>query len=716
MATPFDKQPPALNPKRNTFDLSFANNLTMPIGKLIPVFCKEVLPGDSFKIETNFGIRFQPMTFPVQTRMRADIHFFYVRNRNLWDNWKKFIGRTDSDVTFPTIADKPIGSEFYNQGSLADYLGIPTNYASTTSEEITFQNSSFSNLSSFDSVQSFLDHGVKIVDSEIIELAIQNDTAAVNTNSFSADSILYSFGLLPNNTIIKSFSFSSTEYSSTLQYNLMQPQDLVFYRKNSLGLFDFVGLIRKGQNKILTSKGWKSYNERIGIDITKTLGNNVYIAGLAPFGAEQLQSLISFYELKNINKPIDIANLWNLELIRSQEVSIVDRAIATFKQNVTPLSALPFRCYQYIYNAWYRNQQVDPLIIDGKEEYDIFLENMKDGADDFPYELHERYWERDVFTTSLRTPQMGTTPLVGARIDNPAIITQEMQTSQGNLTINTNQDGKVIGINHYDVDLPFSSVEALNEAINFGISINDFRNVNALQEWLEINIRRGYRYKEQILSHFGVNVKFEELNMPEFIGAVTQDVNTSTIYNQSSSNGGILGDFAGVATALGESKHKVSKYCDEHGFIMGIMSISPIPTYPQMLPKHFTKLDTFDYYFPEFAHIGLQPIPIKEIAPLQVPADAVKQNETFGYQRAWYDYVGNFDEVHGEFRGTLKNYLITRLFDTPPVLDGEFLKIKEEDVNDVFAYTQSTDKVLGQIYFRVKAKRPIPFFGTPRLT
>ena len=65
-------------PKRNTFDLSFQNNLTMEFGKLYPVFLKEVIPGDSFRIQPTFALRMLPMVFPVQTRIKANLHFFYA--------------------------------------------------------------------------------------------------------------------------------------------------------------------------------------------------------------------------------------------------------------------------------------------------------------------------------------------------------------------------------------------------------------------------------------------------------------------------------------------------------------------------------------------------------------------------------------------------------------------------------------------------------------
>ena len=64
-------------PNRNAFDLSFTNHVTGSIGTLIPVLCKEVLPGDTFKIDSALGLRFMPLAFPIQSKCRAHIHFFY---------------------------------------------------------------------------------------------------------------------------------------------------------------------------------------------------------------------------------------------------------------------------------------------------------------------------------------------------------------------------------------------------------------------------------------------------------------------------------------------------------------------------------------------------------------------------------------------------------------------------------------------------------------
>lgn len=113
--------------KRNTVDLSFQNNLTTNFGRLTPVLCKEVLPGDSFDMDITSALRFMPMVFPVQTRMRVDFHAFYVRNRNLWEDWEDFICGTKEGLNPPVMSSK--NAESFTTGSLADYLGIPTTLA-----------------------------------------------------------------------------------------------------------------------------------------------------------------------------------------------------------------------------------------------------------------------------------------------------------------------------------------------------------------------------------------------------------------------------------------------------------------------------------------------------------------------------------------------------------------------------------------------------------
>ena len=113
-------------PKRNTFDMSFQNNLTTKFGEIVPVLCQPVYPGDSIKIDPKFALRYMPQVFPVQTRQRASVKYYYVRNRTIWKDWMDFIGKTKTGLTPPHIRFGEKEHFYYlRPSSVADYLGWP---------------------------------------------------------------------------------------------------------------------------------------------------------------------------------------------------------------------------------------------------------------------------------------------------------------------------------------------------------------------------------------------------------------------------------------------------------------------------------------------------------------------------------------------------------------------------------------------------------------
>lgn len=115
------------HPKRNNFDLSKKINASFKFGTLYPVYCQPVVPGDSFSIDTAFNIKAMPVVFPVQTKMRAHMHYFYVRNKNLWKNWENWLSNLPNatqDLTPHPYVSRP-DSEF-TTSSIHDFLGVPT--------------------------------------------------------------------------------------------------------------------------------------------------------------------------------------------------------------------------------------------------------------------------------------------------------------------------------------------------------------------------------------------------------------------------------------------------------------------------------------------------------------------------------------------------------------------------------------------------------------
>lgn len=782
---PFKSKPPVDKPSRNAFDLSFANNLTMEFGKLYPVFCKECLPGDTFKIDPTFAFKFMPMYFPVQSRMRADLKFFYVRNRNLWVNWKKFIGQTDritgQEVIPPYLDIIPAQAERLQTRSLLDYLGVPTTAPVLTPSSLIGTMDGYNGAYADTFAQ-----GYSYNNGEVYKPFIHRDGTIRNDPKFLSDYVNDDASRFPNGSdyamCVADFEFTSM-ITADSEFRLYLP-DI----KNALGesVVDnqidtdkldrcILYIFREGDysrdlrntysdnytntrnSKVLA---YNTFCEMTYDDTNKMLVvSNIDKDGFV-VDSENTKTLIEFlssqddlqglrlafsipYKIDGFFQPVKVDDKGE-EVLGQMEVFpykieitdtdvIVDRDIS-IEQNpfihqdgdsgpVLPLSALPSRAYEAIFNGFYRNVEVDPFRINGQIEYDKFIPNDGDGADNYPYNFHYQYWEHDFLTDSVPSPQQGIAPLVGGRPAQTLVYDIKNDVGDNYRVYATNDRvGTLLGLAGYSNDLiegqqyaPESTIQALQEAITFGISINDFRNVNALQKWLEKNIRRGYRYKDQMMSHFGVSLSYEECDMPEYLGGVSEDVNVRAISSTVETENAPLGSYAGQATCMGSSKHTINKYTDEHGFIMGILCVTPIPTYSQLLPKHFTKFSPFDFFSPEFGHIGLQPIPMKEVAPLNVSLEQGNQEETFGYQRAFYDYLQSTDEVHGEFRASLQNYLVDRVFQGVPRLSKEFLEVDPTQVNDVFNYTGGDDKILGQIWFDCEVVRPIPKYGVPKI-
>ena len=125
-------------PQRSAFDLTHERKLSCYMGKLVPIMCEEIIPGDTFKVQTEILLRLAPMLAPMMHRLNVFTHFFFVPNRLLHANWESFItgGPTGTDSTVaPYISS---GAGFASE-SLADYFGIPTGVASKNVSALPFR-------------------------------------------------------------------------------------------------------------------------------------------------------------------------------------------------------------------------------------------------------------------------------------------------------------------------------------------------------------------------------------------------------------------------------------------------------------------------------------------------------------------------------------------------------------------------------------------------
>ncbi|UDN67772.1 major capsid protein [robinz microvirus RP_112] len=130
MSHSFSQVPKAEIP-RSSFDRSSGRKTTFNSGYLVPVFCDEVLPGDTFNLSATFFARLATPLHPIMDNMRLTSFFFFVPFRLLWDNWQRFMGEQDNpgdsiDYLVPQML-APAGG--YAANSIFDYFALPTQVA-----------------------------------------------------------------------------------------------------------------------------------------------------------------------------------------------------------------------------------------------------------------------------------------------------------------------------------------------------------------------------------------------------------------------------------------------------------------------------------------------------------------------------------------------------------------------------------------------------------
>lgn len=116
---------------RSKFDRSHQLLTTINEGELVPIYCDEVLPGDTAKVHLNGLIRMSTPIYPIMDNCYMDTYFFFVPCRLLWEHWENMFGENNTDywaekTEYSTPTCTIGGKSGLNNGSIGDYFGLPT--------------------------------------------------------------------------------------------------------------------------------------------------------------------------------------------------------------------------------------------------------------------------------------------------------------------------------------------------------------------------------------------------------------------------------------------------------------------------------------------------------------------------------------------------------------------------------------------------------------
>lgn len=124
------KMNPMVTAPRSSWQMPSDYASTADAGKLIPFYLEEIVPGDTFSVNTGAMFRMCTPFHPVISNCYLDYYYFFIPSRILWEHFEQFMGAHesawDSNISYQ-IPQLTVPEGGFPSFSLADYFGIPVN-------------------------------------------------------------------------------------------------------------------------------------------------------------------------------------------------------------------------------------------------------------------------------------------------------------------------------------------------------------------------------------------------------------------------------------------------------------------------------------------------------------------------------------------------------------------------------------------------------------
>lgn len=409
------------------------------------------------------------------------------------------------------------------------------------------------------------------------------------------------------------------------------------------------------------------------------------------------------------------------------------------------INALPIRAYVMIWNEFFRDENVDNAATwkstsenveyqdtGDEENLEGNLQRAIAGGRCLPVNKFHDY-----FTSCLPYPQRGpavTLPMGGnapVEFFRDSNLTQEAPLNRdvymngtGEATPRISQWPQMNGGKTVLIDGATTSGGTTNTGGYLGANlssitaatINDLRKAVAVQQYYEALARGGSRYREQVQALWNVTISDKTAQIPEYLGGGRYHVNINQIVQtsgQQTNTDTPIGETGAMSvTPINESSF--TKSFEEHGFVIGVCCVRHNHSYQQGLEHFWSRTDRLDYYVPQFANLGEQPVKKKEIMLTGKATD----EETFGYQEAWADYRMKPNRVSGLMRsnatGTLDFWHYADNYNTAPTLSQEWMKEGKTEIARTLV-VQNEPQFFGAIRIANKTTRRMPLYSVPGL-
>ena len=452
------------------------------------------------------------------------------------------------------------------------------------------------------------------------------------------------------------------------------------------------------------------------------LNDNTWTYKSLDYADFQLWSRLYYNGLTG-NYPEIQSILVQLRFPTSLDGKVQDFAVRTGEERV---NLLPVLAYHKIYDDWLRDGRLEPDVSEQIYDqisslpaypmvtaHDSITVTDVNGATTSVNLLRFLFTERfanypkDYFTTVGDGAQLGPQLSIGPqRLEIygsilPQFQPMEFQTKIGDPTLYNSTAG-ADRVRQYNVaNYVDENGTPISGQFNVGdvwaevnkadvITPTKLRYQMALQRFLEranVSISdKLHRYNEFVFGEYGIRIPEPYLLRSVLIGASSHPMVVDEILAQADgeSNGvsSNVGDFVGRGYYRGSSRN-IRGYVREHCLYMTIEYDVPQQYYWQGMRRDLSRLDNLSFPHPVFQQVGQEVVDKKELY------FGVNGNDPLGYQyRYAFDQIA-LDEVHGNFRTDLSFWRTGRNMVHDENITASFLRIRPNDANRIFAYTDS---------------------------
>lgn len=442
----------------------------------------------------------------------------------------------------------------------------------------------------------------------------------------------------------------------------------------------------------------------------------------------------------------------NGAVAKPNERSILDyMGVPTKINKPFSVNALPVRAYVKIWNEFFRDENVDNAAAIKTDDEDVIYNSTEDQKGTMEEDLKFAISGNnllpvnkfhDYFTSCLPYPQRGpdvTVPTQGSApirsyIDENltkmaksygtevsrgqtwgyANLLQDESIEHGTLRSEGADAGKSYWTSKYgsgeSAQVTYLGADLSNAT---SATINQLRQAISVQQYYEALARGGSRYREQVQAIWDVIISDKTVQVPEYLGGGRYHVNINQIVQTAENDKSPLGETGAMSvTPINESSF--TKSFEEHGFVIGVCCVRHNRSYQQGLERFWSREDRLDYYVPQFANIGEQPVKKKEI---MLTGDTTDE-ETFGYQEAWADYRMKPNRVSGLMRsnatGTLDFWHYGDYYESVPTLSQEWMAEGKKEIARTLV-VENEPQFFGAIRIANKTTRRMPLYSVPGL-